>query len=229
MQMATTEAAGRAGRVRVEQGAKRVRAYLGGELVADTIRPRLVWEVPYYPAYYVPLADVRTDLLVATATVTHSLSRGDPQDALAHFQLALQEHKRVTRPFELARTLRAQGMVLRRDKHKTAAKAALEQALGIFELLGALLWAESTKAELDPVGLRRAAPVDASGITAAEAKVAAGRTNREVASELFMSPKTVEAHLTRIYRLVYEGRTLVTRVLSRDASGWPPAALWGRW
>jgi DNA-binding CsgD family transcriptional regulator len=204
MQMPTTEATGRAGRVRVEQGAKRVRAYLGGELVADTIRPRLVWEVPYYPAYYVPLADVRTDLLVATATVTHSPSRGDPQDALAHFQLALQEHKRVTRPFELARTLRAQGMVLRRDKHKTAAKAALEQALGIFELLGALLWAESTKAELDRVGLRRAAPVDASGITAAEAKVAelvaAGRTNREVASELFMSPKTVEAHLSRIYR-----------------------------
>lgn len=77
--MATTEATGRAGRVRVEQGAKRVRAYLGGELVADTIRPRLVWEVPYYPAYYVPLADVRTDLLVATATVTHSPSRGDAQ------------------------------------------------------------------------------------------------------------------------------------------------------
>jgi uncharacterized protein (DUF427 family) len=66
-----------------------VRAYLGGELVADTIRPRLVWEVPYYPAYYVPLADVRTDLLVATATVTHSPSRGDPQDALAHFPARL--------------------------------------------------------------------------------------------------------------------------------------------
>jgi uncharacterized protein (DUF427 family) len=79
MQMATTEATGRVGRVRVEQGAKRVRAYLGGELVADTIRPRLVWEVPYYPAYYVPLADVRTDLLVATATVTHSPSRGQAQ------------------------------------------------------------------------------------------------------------------------------------------------------
>jgi uncharacterized protein (DUF427 family) len=79
MQMATTEATGRAGRVRVEQGAKRVRAYLGGELVADTTQPRLVWEVPYYPAYYVPAQDVRTDLLVATATVTHSPSRGDAQ------------------------------------------------------------------------------------------------------------------------------------------------------
>ena len=42
------------GRVRVEQGHKRVRAYLGGELVADTIEPLLVWEIPYYPAYYLP-------------------------------------------------------------------------------------------------------------------------------------------------------------------------------
>jgi uncharacterized protein (DUF427 family) len=77
--MMTTETTGRVGRVRVEQGAKRVRAYLGGELVADTTQPRLVWEVPYYPAYYFPAADVRTDLLVATATVSHSPSRGDAQ------------------------------------------------------------------------------------------------------------------------------------------------------
>jgi hypothetical protein len=74
-------------------------------------------------------------------------------------------------------------MVLRRDKHKTAAKAALEQALGILDRLGALLWAQATKAELDRVGLRPAAPVGVGGITAAEARVAelvaAGRTNRE--------------------------------------------------
>jgi DNA-binding CsgD family transcriptional regulator len=149
-------------------------------------------------------------------------ARGDPLDVLAHFQLALQEHKRVTRPFDLARTLRAQGMVLRRDKQKTAAKAALEQALGSFQRLGALLWAESTKAELDRVGLRRAAPVDASGITAAEAKVAelvaAGRTNREVASELFMSPKTVEAHLSRIYRkLGVRSRAELAHKLARQS------------
>jgi uncharacterized protein (DUF427 family) len=46
-------------------------------VVADTIRPRLVWEVPHYPAYYFPVEDVRTELLVPTATVTHSPSRGD--------------------------------------------------------------------------------------------------------------------------------------------------------
>jgi DNA-binding CsgD family transcriptional regulator len=131
-------------------------------------------------------------------------ARGDPHGALGHFQLALQEHQRVARPFEVARTLRAQGMVLRRDRQKAAAKAALEQALGIFERLGAWLWAEATRAELGRVGLRPATPVGTSGITAAEARVAelvaAGRSNREVAGELFMSPKTVEAHLSRIYR-----------------------------
>ncbi len=63
----------------MEQGRKRVRAYLGGELVADTRQPRLVWEVPYYPTYYFPGQDVRADVLVETSTITHSPSRGDAQ------------------------------------------------------------------------------------------------------------------------------------------------------
>ena len=63
------------GRVRVEPGLKRVRAYLGGELVVDTTRPLLVWEGPYYPQYYVPIED--THGLVPTSTTTHSPSRGD--------------------------------------------------------------------------------------------------------------------------------------------------------
>ena len=66
------------GRVRVEPGHKRVRAYLAGELVADTIRPLLVWEVPYYPAYYFPAADVRA-ALVPTGATEHSPSRGDAE------------------------------------------------------------------------------------------------------------------------------------------------------
>ena len=65
------------GRIRIEPGAKRVRAYLGGEVVADTTRPVLVWEIPYYPAYYFPAEDVRTDLLEADGGVAHSPSRGD--------------------------------------------------------------------------------------------------------------------------------------------------------
>ncbi|TCO55225.1 DUF427 domain-containing protein [Actinocrispum wychmicini] len=64
------------GRVRLEQSAKRVRVYLGGVLVADTINPTLVWEVPYYPTYYIPCADIKVEL-TETGTTDHSPSRGD--------------------------------------------------------------------------------------------------------------------------------------------------------
>src|ERR1700749_5029554 len=65
------------GRIRIETGAKRVRAYLGGAVVADTTRPVLVWEVPYYPTYYFPLADVRAEVLQADGGIAHPPSRGD--------------------------------------------------------------------------------------------------------------------------------------------------------
>src|SRR5712692_6465963 len=63
-------------KVRIEQSGKRVRTYLHGHLVADTTRPFLVWEVPYYPVYYVPAADVRAELVPA-GPADHSPSRGD--------------------------------------------------------------------------------------------------------------------------------------------------------
>ena len=69
---------GARGAVRVEAGAKRVRAYLAGRLVADTTRPVLVWEKPYYPAYYLPLADVTAEL-VPTGKTEHSPSRGEAE------------------------------------------------------------------------------------------------------------------------------------------------------
>ena len=65
------------GRVRVEDGHKRVRAYVGGEVVADTHHPLLVWEIPNYPAYYFPRADVRTGLLTPSTRTEHSPSRGE--------------------------------------------------------------------------------------------------------------------------------------------------------
>jgi uncharacterized protein (DUF427 family) len=73
----TTDGARTRGAVRVEQGAKRIRAYFGGGLVADTTRPLYVWEKPYYPAYYFPAADVRGELLGRTGGEAHSPSRGD--------------------------------------------------------------------------------------------------------------------------------------------------------
>jgi uncharacterized protein (DUF427 family) len=65
------------GRIRVEQSAKRVRPFLGGEAVADSTRPVIVWEGPHYPVYYFPVADVRSELLEAEAGVSHSPSRGN--------------------------------------------------------------------------------------------------------------------------------------------------------
>jgi uncharacterized protein (DUF427 family) len=64
--------------VRTEVSAKRVRTYLGGQLVADSIRPVLVWESPKYPTYYFPAEDVRAEL-VPTGEVENSPSRGDAQ------------------------------------------------------------------------------------------------------------------------------------------------------
>ncbi|MGB7860118.1 MAG: DUF427 domain-containing protein [Acidimicrobiia bacterium] len=65
------------GRVRTEASNRRVRAMLDGEIVADTTSPLLVWEVPYFPTYYIPEADIRTDLLVETGETRNSPSRGE--------------------------------------------------------------------------------------------------------------------------------------------------------
>ena len=79
------------GRIRIETSPKRVRAYVAGVPVADSRRPLLVWEVPYYPAYYFPVEDVRTDLLVETGTTTHSPSRGDAR----HYTIKVGGEERV--------------------------------------------------------------------------------------------------------------------------------------
>jgi uncharacterized protein (DUF427 family) len=65
------------GQVRVEPGAKRIRAYLGGAVVVDSIAPLLVWEIPYYPTYYFPESDVRAELVADGGADLHSPSRGD--------------------------------------------------------------------------------------------------------------------------------------------------------
>jgi uncharacterized protein (DUF427 family) len=75
----------------VEPGAKRIRAYVAGVAIVDTVRPLYVWESPSYPSYYLPAADVRTDLLEETSTVTHSPSRGDA----AHFTVRVDGEERV--------------------------------------------------------------------------------------------------------------------------------------
>jgi uncharacterized protein (DUF427 family) len=65
------------GRIKVETGAKRVRAIFGGQVIADSVRPLMVWEGPYYPAYYFPKADLKTEYFTETGQTQHSPSRGE--------------------------------------------------------------------------------------------------------------------------------------------------------
>ena len=64
--------------IRIEPSHKRVRTYLAGQLVADTLHPVLVWEGPNYPVYYLPAADIRAELVPAGQT-KHSPSRGEAE------------------------------------------------------------------------------------------------------------------------------------------------------
>ena len=104
-------------------------------------------------------------------------------------------------PFELAWMLLVKGRLCRRHRQKRMAADAFQQALALFERLGSAFWIERASDELRRVGLRPAAPLH---LTESERRVArlvaTGLTNREVAAKLFMSPKTVEATLGRVYR-----------------------------
>jgi DNA-binding NarL/FixJ family response regulator len=124
-------------------------------------------------------------------------ARGDTDAAVQSARRALTEHDRLPMPFERARTLLLLGRLLRRDR--AASAAAVREALAVFEELGTVIWADRARAELSGA---RPGPVE--GLSPAEQQVAelaaSGMTNRDVAAELFISAKTVEATLARIYR-----------------------------
>jgi DNA-binding CsgD family transcriptional regulator len=114
---------------------------------------------------------------------------------------ALHEHERLPMPFEHARTLLALGLLQRRRNERRRADELLTKALAIFEELGAPLWTARTRREVRPLGGR---PTSRVALTPAEQRVAdlagSGLTNRQVAAALFISPKTVESSLARVYR-----------------------------
>ncbi len=128
-------------------------------------------------------------------------ARGELEAAELAFEDALREHEHSPVPFERGRTLLALGLLQRRRNERRLGQESLAQALAIFEELGAPLWAGRAKREMRPVGGR---PTSRDTLTAAEQHVAelaaSGLTNREVAAALSISPKTVEAALSRTYR-----------------------------
>lgn len=127
-------------------------------------------------------------------------AEGDPAAAVKALERALTVHERLPQPFDLARTLLASGAVQRRMKKRGSARKSLERALAILEELGATLWAKMARSELARIGGRTAAGDVLTPTERSIAQlVALGKTNKEVAAQLFITPRTVEGHLTHIY------------------------------
>jgi DNA-binding CsgD family transcriptional regulator len=128
-------------------------------------------------------------------------AEGDFPAAFSALGQSLDDLDGLELPLERARTLLCLGVVRRRAQQKRAARQALEQAVASFEGMAALPWAEKARAELARIAGRRPSP---NRLTETEHRVAelaaAGRSNKEIAAELFMGLSTVEAHLSRVYR-----------------------------
>jgi DNA-binding NarL/FixJ family response regulator len=129
------------------------------------------------------------------------VANGELEAAVQSAQRAIAVHDRLPMPFERARTQLLLGQLTRRERSEST--AVLRDALAVFELLGTELWAKRARAEL--AGRRTKAPARGQdALTAAELRVAelaaSGTTNRDVAAKLFISSKTVEATLARVYR-----------------------------
>jgi ATP/maltotriose-dependent transcriptional regulator MalT len=147
---------------------------------------------------------------------------GELESALGAFEEALAWHLEVELPLDRGRTLLALGAAQRRAKRRREARATLDEALAVFERIGAELWADRARAELRRVSGRAATP---GALTPAEARVATlvaeGKTNKEVAAALFLSDRTVEGHLSHVFgKLGIRHRSEVARALeSRQTQG----------
>jgi len=183
-------------------------------------------------------AQARTEILAAQAERTGGpwaaaaaarcrglLTEGDFE---SHFEEALAHHERSSAPFDKARTLLLYGGRLHRARRRAQARERMHEARSIFTELGAKGWLPRTEAELRAVGgrRRRKGEPETATLTAAELRVAEavarGGTNKEVAAELYLSPKTVEFHLAKIFQ------KLGVRSRTELASALPGAAVHDR-
>jgi ATP/maltotriose-dependent transcriptional regulator MalT len=154
----------------------------------------------------------------AVAMHCRALLATDEAECTRLFAAALDAHARAAFPFERARTELAFGEFLRRARHAREAREHLRAALDGFERLGAELWAERARIELRASGqtARRRIPSTRDQLTPQELQVAhfvaQGLSNRDVAAQLFLSPRTIAAHLRNIFRkLGISSRTELAR------------------
>lgn len=143
-------------------------------------------------------------------------ARRDLAGAEVALERAIEQHREVPQPFDLARTLLALGEVQRRAKRRRAARETLKQALAIFDELVASLWSERARNEIARIGGRAPAGDE---LTPSERRIAElvadGKTNKEVAAILVVTDRTVESVLTQVYRkLDVRSRTELARKLA---------------
>ena len=170
---------------------------------------------------------------IATADRCRGLllaARGDLSGGEAALDDGLTAQQRLAMPFEEARTLLAAGEVHRRQRHKHTALTLLQAALAIFERLDAPLWQRRAIDELGRLGTHVTPPGTGPVLTAAEQRVAdlvaEGHTNPEIAAKLFMGRRTVEAHLSRVYRkLGVRSRTELCRTQISNGPQQTPGVL----
>jgi DNA-binding CsgD family transcriptional regulator len=148
----------------------------------------------------------------------------EDEAARAAFMRAAEHPAAADHPFELARVRLAQGMWLRRARERTAARTVLGRAAETFDALGAVPWAERARAELDATGAPGSGPAPGrAALTVRERRIAelaaGGLSNREIGARLFLSPRTVGAHLYRIFpKLGITSRAALRDALTEDAS-----------
>jgi len=136
---------------------------------------------------------------------TRALLAPSPEVADELFREALSQQRQYAEPFERARTQLSYGELLRRAQRRTEARVQLRDALATFEGLNTPLWAQRARAELEATGItaRKRDPSTLDDLTPQELRiaklVAAGASNRDVAAQLFLSPKTVEYHLRKVF------------------------------
>ena len=146
------------------------------------------------------------------------------EEAISHYEEALRADERDTRPLERARIELLLGETLRRARQRTRAREHLRVALRVFERVNALPWAHRARSELRATGESTApvGPSDFQHLTPQELQIAryaaSGETNADIAAKLFLSRRTVEYHLAKVYTKtgVTSRRELASTALDGD-------------
>jgi DNA-binding CsgD family transcriptional regulator len=162
-----------------------------------------------------------------------ALLAADGEQAATHFDAALRLHAEVSSAsFDRARTELLYGELLRREKQRVAARRQLRSALTTFEQLGGVLWAERARGELRATGetARRRDSSTLAQLTPQELQIARlvgeGSSNKEVAAQLFLSPRTVEYHLRKVFqKLAISSRAELIRQAVREQKREEPATM----